>query len=44
MHQTFKYTPQDRWEMNAHYRDELKRLERERMNGAIGYLHLQAWD
>ena len=44
LHDNFHYTPADRFEMNAHYRKELKTMQRERMNGKIGLLNLVAWD
>lgn len=39
-----KYTPADRAEMNAHYRAQLKYLERRRRDGETGYLDIVSWD
>jgi len=39
-----KYTPQDRFDMNAWYRKQFKTMDRLRMDGEIGYIELVAWD
>ena len=39
-----KYTPHDRWEMNAHYKSQYDYMKRRRMEGAQGYLPLVRWD
>ena len=39
-----KYTPHDRWEMNQHYNAQLKKMQRQRMEGQQGYLILTPWD
>ena len=44
MQNNFNYTPADRFDMNCHYRKELKRMQCERSDGNIGYLNLVAWD
>lgn len=39
-----KYTPHDRWEMNAHYKAQYEYMKRRRMEGEVGYLPLVRWD
>lgn len=39
-----KYTPQDRKEMNAHYKAQLAYLERRRSEGEAGYIDVVSWD
>jgi hypothetical protein len=40
----FRYKPWERAEMNRHYADQLKEMERMRMDGVSGILTLLAWD
>ena len=39
-----KYMPADRFEMNVHYREQLKLMERQRADGVIGYIDLLSWN
>jgi len=39
-----KYTKADKREMSKHYRDEVKRMRKERSNGFDGFIDLVAWD
>ena len=39
-----KYSPQDRAEMNEHYKSQLKYMERRRAEGERGYLPLVRYD
>lgn len=39
-----KYVPQDRSEMNAHYKAQLVYLERRRADGEMGYIDVVSWD
>ena len=41
---TFRYRPQDRWEMTAHYRAQEKKMTRQRLDGQQGTLILTPWD
>jgi len=40
----YRYKPQERWEMNAHYRAQKVKIERLRLNGEQGYQILTPWD
>jgi len=44
MQETFKYTRAEKWEINEHYKRELKRLEFMRANGEQGFIPLIAYD
>ena len=39
-----KYTPHDRWEMNAHYKAQHVHLLRRRREGETSWLPLVSWD
>lgn len=38
------YKPFDRWDMNQHYKAQLKKMQRQRLDGVQGYLILTPWD
>jgi len=44
MHGNFKISPQERWEMNVHYKAQKKYCERLRREGQQGTLPVAAWD
>ena len=43
-HGVFRYKPWERWEMNQHYQAQIKKMEKQRMDGVQGRLVLSGWD
>ena len=41
---TRKYTKAEKNDMKIHYREQLKSLEKQRLDGQTGNLHLVSWD